>query len=432
MFEKEETQLNKIKDHYDDLDIPSTIDDYILAGIHKGKSIRKRVTSWRLVSLIASILLIGSFSMIQVSPIFAGYLSNIPGFEKVIEAIRFDKGLLSAVEHDFLQPINISDEHDGMKVTVDSIIVDEEKLVLFYTLESDRDREHVMLSQIQFKDKEKNQELGVSHSIESISVKANEPASGTIDFYQIEGWPTSVEISLKVDKNSESVYVFPFSIDKEKFEGLKEEYILNKTVTIENQEITFEKVIIHPTRIAVHLSFNPNNDKEIFNFEDLRIVDGKGESWGSANGIVASYPSEHEWIVYLQSNYFSNPDELYLEFSSVRALDKDEIEVVVDTEQEKILKSPADGRILDVQLNDDMLSFTLKVDPFTEGEGYTYNLFKSEFVDATGATFSASGSFASKQKSGIHLDSLDFQSPITLTIGNYPSRLKEHIRFQIK
>lgn len=446
MFEKEEEKLQELKQHLDVIEIPSNIDTFIQSGIKaaKGKKRKSRSFQWR--SLVASLLLISTLlTMINVSTSFAGYLSNIPGLEKIVEIVRFDKGLLSAIENDFMQPVGVSDEHNGLMITVDSVIVDEEKMVLFYTVKSNSDIDHLMLNDIKLLDTTSNQELQASISIGSIPLVKGVPSTGTIDFHIKDlRWPTSMTLSFTMNEeqtdNSTHKWELPFTIDIDQYTGMKEEYVLNETVPIQNQLITVQKIIVFPTRIGIHLLFDPKNNTKIFNFDDLRIVDEDGEQWGSiSNGVSATHLNDNEWIVFLESNYFKKQKELYLEFSSVRAIKKEELEVVVNVDQQKIVKAPSDGRILSVETTGNDLTFVLMKDPNLD-QRYTYSLFEGEFIDANGVGFSAESHFAYNQGdsdtqiSGVVLPTLDFQNPITLTLSDYPSRLKEKeiIRIQIK
>ena len=48
--------------------------------------------------------------------------------------IAHDRGLAEAVRNDYYQPIGASQTLDGVTLTVDGVIADESRLVLFYTI----------------------------------------------------------------------------------------------------------------------------------------------------------------------------------------------------------------------------------------------------------------------------------------------------------
>jgi hypothetical protein len=141
--------------------------------------------------------------------------------------------------------------------------------------------------------------------------------------------------------------VLPFSIDKDAFKDKKEVFEVNETVEFEGQKINVEKVSIYPTRIGVTVHFDEENSKRIFAFEDLRLTDETGEEWAAINnGTVISHTEEDRKEFYLQSNYFKKPKELHLRFNSVRALDKKELDIIIDPDKLEILKSPSEADCL--------------------------------------------------------------------------------------
>jgi hypothetical protein len=436
MFEKEEKQLQELKQHYDDIPIPTSIDEHILKGIHRAKK-KKRYSSMKWGSLAASLFIVILLTSIRVSPTFAGYISNIPGLEKVVELVRFDKGLISAIENDFYQEINASREHDGIKITIDGAIVDEQKMVLFYTLESDQNIKSVFPDKISLQDENGKdiEKIGVSYGGFQDLIKG-EPVSNTLDFhFEEQNLQESLILSVKLS-DIDSTWDIPFTIDQSKYQGMKEEIVLNETVSIEGQKITFEQVTILPTRVAVELKYDKSNTKQIFAFEDLRLVDENGERWnGISNGVSASIPSDNERIIYLQSNYFKKPKELYLEFSSVRALDKGELEVVVDTASNELLKAPQDGMLSSVEKRGHDLAFSLNTSHPSD-EDFHYDLLSNEYMDQTGKVFRSNSSFSSGgpdgKEIGLVLENLDYQGPLTFTIVDYPSRISEPVRIKIK
>ena len=60
----------------------------------------------------------------------------------------------------------------------------------------------------------------------------------------------------------------------------------------------------------------------------------KMERFGSIlSGISGRGVGEFEQIIFLQSNYFEKPKELYLRINKLQALNKDEKTVIIDTEK---------------------------------------------------------------------------------------------------
>ncbi|MCR2821358.1 hypothetical protein [Lederbergia panacisoli] len=78
-----------------------------------------------------------------------------------------------------------------------------------------------------------------------------------------------------------------------------------------------------------------------------------------------------EKIVYLQSNYFNESNELYIALNKIQAIDKDEAELVVDIEKERIIKQPKRNQIISkVNVSGNELIFTMRTK-----EEFSYFMF---------------------------------------------------------
>lgn len=137
MYEKEEKKLRTIKQNYDELDIPvERLDNAIQLGMTKSRqTARHKWKPWLISVSMAAILILSLLTAIRVSPAVASYVSILPGMEKIIERISTDKGLIDAVNHNYIQEVGVTDEYEGLKVTVDSLIVDEQQMKVFYSVE---------------------------------------------------------------------------------------------------------------------------------------------------------------------------------------------------------------------------------------------------------------------------------------------------------
>jgi hypothetical protein len=238
-----------------------------------------------------------------------------------------------------------------MKVTVPSIIADDKMMVVFYELESSFPLQNVKLDNIKLTD-ETGKDLMYSLSYDSLSNRNNQLKSLEFTFTEslIPHNKVNLSFSFKGYERFEGKeWVLPIEVD-DSYLRQKQIFEVNQTVINEGQLITIKTVTIYPTRVGVHVAFAPDNTKKIFGFDDLRLVDERGESWTIINnGIVSQGLNENEQEIYLQSNYFENPKELYLTFSSLRALDKNELTAVVDPLKPELLKVPKDGRLKSVR-----------------------------------------------------------------------------------
>ena len=128
--------------------------------------------------------------------------------------------------------------------------------------------------------------------------------------------------------------------------------------------------------------------KKILGFEDLRLVDDKAETWTSINnGITGSGdPETDDMIYYLQSNYFEEAKELYLQFNKFMAMDKDEAFLLIDTDNKKIIQQPEDMRFSNLTVNGKFINIKMRGE-----EDFHHHPF-STITDATGKDFHTSSS----------------------------------------
>jgi hypothetical protein len=439
MFEKEEKQLSAIRKRYQELPVPDDqLEEAIMKGFHQAKAAspkKKIIKRGWLPGLAAALLLLGFLTSIRVSPAFANYVAEMPGMEKLVDLIRYDKGWISAVENDYMQPLGISQEKNGIRVTLDGAIRDERGLVVFYTVESEEKQvlhtERIILTGAD------GEELppGAS-SYGGVNDEPVKSVNESIDYFAIKPLNESefkIEINIKTEKGLET---FELDFALENLIANKKVYTLNKTVTIKGQRITFKDVTIYPLRAAVHVVFDSKNSKKIFNLDDLRLVDENGEVWsGIVNGATASSLAENEEIFYLQSNYFKEPKELYLTLNKVMAVDKEDTEVVINTETQKILKQPKGEKLSGVELEGRNLSVQVHA-----GQGYHHQLFLTA-KDAEGRDLSNGGSFFHTSGDGVYqeyglmlseADPHKYKNPITLELGAFPTWIKGDIKLPLK
>lgn len=455
--------LLQAKPRATDMPIPKELDDYIQRGLTKGIKAQKagQVRKWS--TLVACILLVALITTARVYPAVAAVLQQIPGLGYIVELINYDKGLQSAVENDFIQPLGVSDEHENVVFTVDGIIMDESSLVIFYTVENKRGQGIVDFSEVKLSD-----EMG--EPLKNVSIDHSSPGNLDPDgdgkvqsrinvtFNDRTIIPNRLSLDVRLAKSIidepphranqlSSTWKVTIPVDKEKFAGMKTVYVVNQSVFIEGQKITFEKVTVFPTSIELNVSYDPENSKRIFAFDDLILVNEKGEAWGRMmNGVTGSKIDENHDILFFQSNYFTPPKKLFLRGKSIRALDKKDTRVILDLEKERILEGPL-NLVLDQVIkipseNETELNFSMKTNPELD-EKHGYDVFSSKFTDVNGQSFNikASGYSISMHSDKLGYaqtitvsipDNVVYQSPITFQIQDYLSRITGEFDIRIK
>lgn len=117
-------------------------DQAIAEGMKRGRRElerrQKRLRRRTGASLAIALLLVACLFTIRVSPVFAAIVRDIPGLKAVVDLVKGwgDQGLELAADNDFVQPVSVSDEHDGIRLTVQGVIADDQRLVIFYEVKA--------------------------------------------------------------------------------------------------------------------------------------------------------------------------------------------------------------------------------------------------------------------------------------------------------
>ncbi|MFS1512844.1 DUF4179 domain-containing protein [Chengkuizengella sp. SCS-71B] len=448
MSDQEANLFGGLKEQYKDLPIPENIDLYIKRGISKVNRKRKVRRQFRISLITASLLLFLLIGSIRVSPSLAMYMNNIPVFSKVVELIYFDKGLKSAVDHGYVQSVGESAEYDDLTVTIDQVIIDEEKMVLFYTVNEIKNFSSVRVSTDLFTLDDERYAYG---SLEILDYKTGVDNSvfNKVEFALKEEIPNDFILKVdldaaawnnKVNSFSETLNL-EFSVNKTLIENESEIISLNETVEVEGQWITFESLSIYPTRTELKMKFDESNTKKISGFNDLRIVDNKANEWNPLEKDNSPYLfKETEAILFLESSYFEELEEMYITFSSIRAVDKDKLDLLVDLDEEIIMRAPDDKislyKVNEVKFGPAMDKLTTYTSlNFMMQDDYQRDIleFAWEYTDMKQNFYLAAsiGTMGEKTKT-VDIPQEEYNNPIKLRIVDYPSTIHKDVRLKIK
>ena len=431
--------------------VPPQIDQYIRNGIMQAKQQkqkRQRMFWIRLSSTVtACSLLLALFFSIKLSPAVAAYVSHIPGLEKLVELISDDKGMRLAAEHNMVQSVGASTSLDGVSFTVDQVLMDQKRMLVFYTLNAEKQEHQVSLHKIELVDPRGNDwEYGISWS--SGHFEKTSTSHNRFDVYISENSPIpdslTAKVTVAIDNVPQEIPLFvTFAIDKTKYVSLEEKvYPVMKQVTVDGMRFTIEQIAVFPTQTEVSIRFDPANTKHVFDFDQLRLVDEKGQTYSFWGNGVPYRPNGENGVVYnLESTYFVQPEKLYLKASGIKAIDKDKLEIVIDAKTKKLVKAPDSSlQIKVLRQNGDALGmdFTLDVPELDTNRFYS---LVSELTDDAGNEYDyVQGTSYSGEKETTHSYGYLFKrltdkgepSLYKFTLNNYPIRLHGDFSVQVK
>ncbi|QNO14059.1 DUF4179 domain-containing protein [Alkalicella caledoniensis] len=424
MPEKVELMLKDYKDSdYDNITIPTNINHFIEKGIKQKKVENKKKWRKRMPSIAACILFLLLITAIRISPAFANYLSHIPGLEYIVKIVRFDKGLQLAIENKYIQPIGASLTRGNTTLTVDSIIVDESRIVLFYSVQQNGKTEETFL----------HSPIIRNQDGEEISGRHGNP--GMIDFGITPDFHLSSTVTLETAiYGPPSSWKIDIPVDLDKVH-LKDMYVVNDSITFNNDRINIKQFVMYPTMAELDIEFHEGNKYEIFGFKNLRITDGKKE-WGHISNGTFSYILSDNSIRYnMQSGFFTYPQKLFLEADGIYALKKEEAEVVVDLQNKKILRAPDDRLELEVVEEDNHFWLKFRVPVYDDGRQYFP--FRSRFEDSKGRVFESNTLRVTEYEGNVYNYYYIRKNPlmdniITVKIIHYPNLIEKPIKVRIK
>ncbi|QUI21592.1 DUF4179 domain-containing protein [Vallitalea pronyensis] len=356
-----------------------------------------------------------------------------------------DSGAIQAIRSDFIQEIGVSHEYKGLTFTVDHIIVDEKRLMILYTIKSNRKKGFLNNIYYEISDGEgKRLPLSQSYPLLNMDLSKHKTYQDHLSFVFNESkiperiqldlnlqtsesdTVTEPEDSMKEDKTDNS-YEWHVSIpvDHKPFQDKKIVYDLQKSCMINNQKIHIDGLTIYPTIAVVSMRYDPQNTKKIFELVDFKIMDGSKAFTRGVDGLLSA-GSDHNLNMYFESNYFETDNKkLSLTGTGIRALDKDKLKVIVDIDNKKVIQSPNNQLTLD-DINSNYITLRHKIDglqfdmKFMDGEGNMHQTNSQGY--STDSEGYSNLFYLPKNKK--------LMSPLTLTIISYPT-ITEH-PFEVK
>ena len=109
-------------------------------------------------------------------------------------AVTFSKSLTDAAENEYVQPLNLTQEENGVTVSVEYLIVDQKQGNAFFRVASEQDAEYEITPDVLTRDKKS---ASCAYGMKNHDAKNGELRSMTIDFLD-EDVPDSLVLELDV------------------------------------------------------------------------------------------------------------------------------------------------------------------------------------------------------------------------------------------
>ncbi|MFJ7667545.1 DUF4179 domain-containing protein [Lysinibacillus sp. NPDC097195] len=306
-----------------------------LCKVKREKTTKKRIVSVAIVFLCCLSLL---FS-IRVSPTIANYVAKIPGLDAIVTAVVRDKGIKDIVDNHYYEEINVTQHKEGLALKLQGVIADYSGFVLYYDADAPFE---LFLDKVQLFQGEDEIECGCSFThnasdqtniTSSVDFSFSEPITYTSkDFKAI--------FHFKDKEKGNIAMTIPFTLQNDI--AKEKVFTANRTVDVAGQKFTVTQIRQSPLKMAVDIEVDEANTMQILALEDIAVETLNGERRGTLVDRSSIYKNNAngKFTVYLQSNYFNDPQELTLKIGAVQAVPKGEDFIEVDFATQEVISKP--------------------------------------------------------------------------------------------
>lgn len=435
---------------------PPALDTAVERALKRHRAARKR-RLWGIPvgSLAACFLLF--VGLVNAFPTFAAACEDVPVLGALAEAVRFSPSLSAAVEHDYVQPVGQSQTKNGITATVESIIVDQKQLNIFFTLEGEG-YETLSAEMPRFSPAQQcsilgsdfQQKPGTLLNFTLDYVDQDVPEGFTMTFSvtgqragEQQETPAAPDRAIEDEMLAPSTepeaeilaeFTFDLTFDPQ-FTAQGEVLAVNETFTLDGQTFTLTEAEVYPTHLRINVEGAEDNTAWLKGL-DFYLENEKGERFDAVSGgVTASGDTDSPAMVSyrLESPWFSGSDHLTLHITGAKWLAKEHQRVYVDLEQGTAPWLPDGVSLSSAQRREDGWVLTFRLDGALKGSP-----FSMTFYDAEGNPWDARQmgmTFSDDEQAGsVMLPLPDYQAGEVWLTANYSheTALPENVEIPLK
>lgn len=280
--------------------------------------------------------------LVNSSTTVAYACSQIPFIRELAAAVTFSPSLTDAVDNEYVQSMNLVQEQNGITAKVESLIVDQKQVNVFYRLDSEKYAHLEADLDVLVPD---GSDAACSISNNSFNLENGALRHMDID-YTNQDVPDALRLIIKVYSNDDADTAAPSEtqdrwdipvVDKTylaqfdfllkfdpKFTEVGKSIPINQTLDLGGQKITFTNVEIYPSHMRVDVQSDSENSAWLKSLDFHILANGKRFD-PISDGIVATGSAEsQEFTSYrADSPYFHDSDSLELVVAGATWLDKE-------------------------------------------------------------------------------------------------------------
>lgn len=262
-------------------------------------------------------------------PTFALACGSIPILRELAAAVAFSPSLSEAVRHDYVQYVGKSQTVNGVTVTLETVIADQQQLIGFYRtdLPAETSATCNLLGE------------GIPAYSTTSSYSGEALRSFTVHI-QDGALPETFTLSLQLTASDETqerfevegAFDFPLHLDPEKTSA-SVTVAMGKEVTLDGQTLRVEQVVFAPTRTALYLSADPANTASLEALT-FHFTAPDGTVYSAVDGSVSALGSPDEagyYTYFFQTLFFlEDPTAVTLVLEDALWCAKDAAPITVD------------------------------------------------------------------------------------------------------
>lgn len=435
---------------------PPALDTAVERALKRHRAARKR-RLWGIPvgSLAACFALF--VGLVNAFPTFAAACEDVPVLGALAEAVRFSPSLSAAVENEYVQPVGQSQTKNGITATVESIIVDQKQVNIFFTLEGEG-YETLSAEMPKFSPAQQcsilgsdfQQKPGTLLNFTLDYVDQDVPEGFTMTFSvtgqragEQQETPAASDRAIEdellappTEPEAEILAEFTFDLTFDpQFTAQGEVLAVNETFTLDGQTFTLTEAEVYPTHLRINVEGAEDNTAWLKGLE-FYLENQDGERFDAVSGgVTASGDTDSPAMVSyrLESPWFSNSDHLTVHITGAKWLAKEHQRVYVDLEHGTAPWLPDGVSLTSAQRREDGWVLTFRLDGALKGSP-----FSMTFYDAEGNPWDARQmgmTFSDDEQAGsVMLPLPDYQAGEVWLTANYSheTALPEDVEIPLK
>ncbi|WP_179280970.1 DUF4179 domain-containing protein [Paenibacillus sp. XY044] len=367
-------------------------------------------------------------------------------------------GLASAMDRGLVKPIAQSVEQKGYRVEVDGAVTDGRMAYVLFGVRNQTDKEVINadisleLGGVEAPSKGASVELAASGSSRIPANGANHfiytvPLNPSVQYtkdakFHVTLTETSNEALMSSSNKYRTAFDISFELDPAMFKDKERMLYPDRTLTVDGQRVRVTQVLYTPLHTYVDLDYDQANGKKVFRLLSPVLIGKVGDKieklyypkWYSPENSEALTEGADAMLMYGSSEKYAKLDSVSLKTEGVSAVDKDQLQIVIDLKKKQIVEAPDDRftlisytrpagagevlihRELEHAYAGESLSLSLD-NSFTDAEGNVHPMQSAEGYSQGGHSWSnKEDTMADDYGYNFGKDAVDYPQPLTIKV----------------